>query len=153
MPYATPMKLLLQKVQSASVTVDDEVIGAINQGYLLFLGVLQGDSSYHADLLIEKLLKLRLFTSAEGKLNDLNIEEVSGELLVVSQFTLAGKVEKGNRPDYTQAESPDMAEKLYEYFVKKLQESTQCKVESGTFGAYMQVELMNDGPVTLLLEK
>jgi D-aminoacyl-tRNA deacylase len=147
------MKIVLQKVASANVAVEGECISAIQQGYVLLLGIMQGDTSYHADLLIKKLLTLRLFANKDGKLNDLNIEQVHGEILLVSQFTLAGTLKKGSRPDYTAAEQPDTAKKLYEYFIQTLIHSTQCNVATGTFGAHMQVELINDGPVTLLLEQ
>lgn len=147
------MKLVLQKVTQASVTVDGEVIGQIGKGYLLFLGVLHGDTAAQAELLAEKIVKLRLFDGENGKINDQSILDTEGEILVVSQFTLAGKFEKGNRPDYTQAEDPKSAKKLYEYFMEKLRQLGVNTVESGEFGAYMDVSLQNDGPVTLLLEK
>lgn len=147
------MRILLQKVTQASVSVDSEVIGEIGQGYLLFLGVLQGDSSAQAQLLAEKIVKLRLFDGEGGKINDKSILEIDGDILVVSQFTLAGRTEKGNRPDYTQAAPPDTAQKLYEYFIQKLTELGVSTVETGRFGAYMDVELRNDGPVTLVLER
>ena len=131
------MKVLLQKVTSAAVRVEGSTVGSIGPGYALLLGVLRGDTSLHVDLLVEKILKLRLFTSQAGKINDLNIEQAAGEVLVVSQFTLAGTVQKGSRPDYTQAEDPEVAEQLYNYFVTKLRESTKCTVHTGTFGAYM----------------
>ncbi len=147
------MRLLLQKVTEASVTVDGEVIGQIEQGYLLFLGILRGDTSAQAELLAEKVAKLRLFDSAEGKINDQSIIDISGDILVVSQFTLAGRLEKGNRPDYSQAAPPEDAKVLYEYFIRKLEQMGVQKVESGEFGAYMGVSLVNDGPVTLIIER
>lgn len=147
------MKLLLQRVSEASVLVDDETIGSISKGYLLFLGVLQGDTSAQAQLLAEKVVKLRLFDGNDGKINDQSIVDINGEILVVSQFTLAGSTEKGNRPDFTMAAPPDEAKVLYDYFVKKLEELGVQKVETGEFGAYMDVRLANDGPVTLILER
>lgn len=147
------MRIILQKVTDASVSVDEETVGSIGSGYLLFLGILQGDTSAQAELLAEKIVKLRLFDGADGKINDRSILDVKGEILVVSQFTLAGRTEKGNRPDYTQAASPDDAEKLYEYFIRKLKELGVETVASGAFGAYMDVALRNDGPVTLILER
>ena len=147
------MRLLLQKVSSSSVTVDGKIIGQIGDGYLLFLGVLEGDAAEQARSLAEKVVKLRLFPSDEGKINDRSLLDVGGEALVVSQFTLAGQFKKGNRPDYTQAASPEEAKKLYEQFVEELKTLGVTKVETGEFGAMMEVELVNEGPVTLLLER
>lgn len=147
------MKVVLQKVQVASVTVDGSVVGSIGQGYLLLLGVMQGDTSAQAELLAQKISSVRLFDGEDGKINDQSILDIGGSILVVSQFTLAGRLEKGNRPDYTQAAPPEDAEKLYEYFIGKLRELGVEHVESGTFGAMMDVRLTNDGPVTLILER
>jgi len=148
-----PMRLLLQKVSEASVSVDDQTVGQIGPGYLLFLGVMGGDTSAQAQLLAEKVTKLRLWPGEDGKINDRSLLDVGGDLLIISQFTLAGRLEKGNRPDYTQAAAPEEAEKLYEYFVEKLSELGVSRVEMGKFGAMMQVSLVNDGPVTLMLER
>ena len=147
------MRLILQKVTEASVSVDGEIVGQIDAGYLLFLGILHGDTAAQAELIAEKIVKTRLFDSADGKINDQSILDTGGSILVVSQFTLAGRLEKGNRPDYSQAESPDAAKVLYEYFIRKLEQLGVAKVESGEFGAYMVVTLKNDGPVTLILER
>ncbi|MBT4120137.1 MAG: D-tyrosyl-tRNA(Tyr) deacylase [Candidatus Peribacter sp.] len=147
------MRLILQKVTEASVSVDGEIVGQIDAGYLLFLGILHGDTAAQAELIAEKIVKTRLFDSADGKINDQSILDTGGSILVVSQFTLAGRLEKGNRPDYSQAESPDAAKVLYEYFIRKLEQLGVAKVESGEFGAYMDVTLKNDGPVTLILER
>lgn len=147
------MKVLLQRVKQASVEIDGETVGSIQKGYLLFVGILQGDTSAHAQLLAEKVVKLRLFEGPDGKINDQSLLDIQGELLVISQFTLAGSTEKGNRPDYTAAARPGEAEMLYDYFVSKLEELQVKRVETGKFGAMMQVHLINDGPVTLLLEK
>ena len=147
------MRLLLQKVSEASVSVDAEVIGTIGNGYLLFLAILQGDTSAQAELLAQKVIKTRLFTGADGTINDRSIIDIGGEILVVSQFTLAGRLEKGNRPDYSQAMPPDDARVLYEYFIRKLEQLGVQKVENGEFGAHMEVSLINDGPVTLFLER
>ena len=147
------MRLLLQRVTEASVTVDSEIVGQIGKGYLLFLGVMHGDTAAHAKLLAEKIIKLRLFDGEGGKINDRSILDREGDILVVSQFTLAGRVEKGNRPDYTQAAPPDEAETLYEYFIDTLKKLGVKTVESGTFGASMNVKLQNDGPVTLIIER
>lgn len=148
-----PVRLLLQKVSEASVSVDDQTVGQIGPGYLLFLGVMEGDTSAQAQLLAEKVTKLRLWTGEDGKINDRSLLDVGGDVLVISQFTLAGRLEKGNRPDYTQAAAPEEAEKLYEYFVEKLQSLGVARVETGEFGAMMQVALVNDGPVTLILDR
>ena len=147
------MKVVLQRVAQASVTVADEMVGQIGKGYLLLFGVVDGDTSAQAQLLAEKIVKLRLFDGEGSKINDQSILDIDGDILVVSQFTLAGRFEKGNRPDYTQAASPDEAEKLYEYFIGKLTELGVSTVQHGQFGAMMDVSLSNDGPVTLILEK
>ncbi|MAE68417.1 MAG: D-aminoacyl-tRNA deacylase [Candidatus Peribacteraceae bacterium] len=147
------MRIVLQKVTEASVTVNGEVVGQIDRGYLLFLGIIRGDTSAQAELLAEKIVKLRLFDSKEGKINDQSILDINGNILVVSQFTLAGRLEKGNRPDFTPAAPPEDAKVLYEYFIRKLEALGVQTVESGEFGAYMDVALRNDGPVTLILER
>jgi len=147
------MKVILQKVTEASVSVSDEVIGQIGTGYLLFIGVISGDTSAHAALLAEKIVKTRLFDGENGKMNDRSILDIGGEILVVSQFTLAGTLQKGNRPDYSGAAAPDDAKVLYEYFIKKLKGLVVETVEAGVFGAYMDVSLKNDGPVTLILDR
>ncbi len=147
------MKVLLQRVTEASVTVDSTMIGTIGRGYLLFLCVLKGDTSAQAALLAEKIVKLRLFPDEQGKINDRSILDVGGDILVVSQFTLAGRAEKGNRPDYTHAAPPEEAKVLYAYFIGKLRELGVTRVVSGAFGAVMDVKLCNHGPVTLWLER
>ncbi|MDD5103536.1 MAG: D-aminoacyl-tRNA deacylase [Candidatus Peribacteraceae bacterium] len=147
------MRLVLQRVKEASVTVDGQIVGAIGAGYLILLCVMKGDTSLQAQLLAEKIVKLRLFDSVGGKVNDRSLLDVHGEVLVVSQFTLAADIQKGNRPDYTAAAGPEEAKILYEYFMQKLRELDVQKVEGGRFGAAMSVQLTNDGPVTLILEK
>lgn len=147
------MKLLLQKVTQASVTVDEEIIGQIGIGYVLFIGIVSGDTSAQAELLAEKVVKLRLFDSKEGKINDLSILDTEGDILVVSQFTLAGSTQKGNRPDYSAAAAPEDAKVLYEYFIRKLEQLGVANVHTGQFGAYMDVHILNDGPVTLMFER
>lgn len=151
--YTVRMRILLQRVTQASVSVDKQVVGSIERGYLLFLGVMQGDTEEQALWLARKISALRLFNGEDGKINDLNILDIVGEALVVSQFTLAGDFKKGNRPDYTASSSPDEATKLYEYFIDALKKEGIQNVQSGTFGAMMQVSLTNDGPVTLWLER
>ncbi len=147
------MKILLQKVKNASVTVDGEEVGAIGRGYLIFIGIMEEDSWEAANWLAQKVTSLRLFDGDYGKINEASLMDVGGEVLVVSQFTLAAKLEKGNRPDYTRAAAPDIAERLYKHFIYQLKEMGVAKVEAGTFGAHMEVTLTNDGPVTLLIEK
>ncbi|OIO53168.1 D-tyrosyl-tRNA(Tyr) deacylase [Candidatus Peregrinibacteria bacterium CG1_02_54_53] len=147
------MRLVLQRVSEASVAVDDQTAGSIGRGYMILLCVMRGDTSLQAQWLAEKLVKLRLFDGSEGKVNDRSLLDMDGEVLVVSQFTLAGDIAKGNRPDYTAAAGPEEAKMLYEYFMKKLKELGVRKVEGGVFGAMMSVQLTNDGPVTLVLEK
>ena len=146
------MRILLQKVTHAAVTVDGETVGAIQQGYLLFLGVMCGDDEGKAQWLAEKIINLRLFESEDGTINGRSIVDVGGSIVVVSQFTLAGDVQKGNRPDYTAAAPREEAKRLYEIFMGILR-AKGVTVQSGTFGAHMHVDLENDGPVTLLLER
>ena len=147
------MSMVLEKVAEAAVSVDGETVGSIGEGYLLLFGVLRGDTAAQAQLLAEKIVKLRLFDGENGKINDRSVLDAGGGILVVSQFTLAGNTEKGNRPDYTAAAPPDEARMLYEYFIGKLRELGVARVEAGEFGAHMDVSLRNDGPVTLILEK
>ncbi|PIR48544.1 D-tyrosyl-tRNA(Tyr) deacylase [Candidatus Peregrinibacteria bacterium CG10_big_fil_rev_8_21_14_0_10_55_24] len=147
------MRLLLQRVSSASVRVDGTIVGSIDRGYLLFLCVMEGDTEEQARWLAEKVTKLRLFDGADGTVNDRCLLDIGGGLLVVSQFTLAGRTEKGNRPDYTSAASPQQAQRLYEFFIACLHAAGIPRVEAGTFGALMAVELVNDGPVTLYMER
>ena len=147
------MRILLQKVRSSSVVVDGKTVGSIGKGYLLFLGILQGDTDQQGKWLAEKVTKLRLFDGEDGTINDRSVLDIGGQILVVSQFTLAGKTEKGNRPDYTGAAKPDEAKALYESFIGNLRYLGVAKVEAGVFGAHMTVALVNDGPVTLMLER
>jgi D-tyrosyl-tRNA(Tyr) deacylase len=146
------MKIILQRCTSASVSMNNETRN-IQQGYVLLLGVMADDNEDDADKLIQKILNVRLFTNNEGKINDLSIQDISGDILVVSQFTLAGTLKKGNRPDYTTAMEPNKARELYEYVIAVLQKNERLgTIETGEFGAYMQVTLVNDGPVTLVLD-
>lgn len=144
------MKAVIQRVSRASVTVDGQVIGAIDQGYLVLLGVAQGDTRETADRIVKKLLSLRIFADENGKTN-LSIRDVNGSLLIVSQFTLCADTRHGNRPSFTTAAAPDMAQELYEYVID-LCRSQNIPVEHGSFGADMKVELLNDGPFTIILE-
>ena len=147
------MKVVLQKVKNASVKVKQETVGEISHGFLLLLGITHEDTEKEADWLVEKILKLRLFSDNNSEsFMDKNIQEVGGSVLVVSQFTLYGECKKGTRPSFTKASRPEHAEPLYNYFVKKMGESG-IKTETGVFGAEMEVDLMNNGPITLILEK
>jgi D-aminoacyl-tRNA deacylase len=145
------MKVVLQRVRSARVTVDGAVIGLIGPGLLLLLGVHHSDTHAYADFLAAKCAELRIFPDAEGKMN-LSAKDLNLEALVVSQFTLYGQCDKGRRPNFMDAAEPGLAEKLYLYFVTALRGQLE-KVETGQFGAMMQVELVNDGPVTLILTR
>jgi D-tyrosyl-tRNA(Tyr) deacylase len=142
------MRALVQRVSEASVTVDGSIVGEIGQGLLVFLGVRHDDTELQAKQLAQKVVQLRIFPDDEGKMNR-SVRELSGALLIVSQFTLYGNAQKGNRPSYTEAAKPDLALHLYHSFVKHCRE-TGITVETGTFQAHMQVRLINDGPVTLL---
>ncbi|HCR73029.1 MAG TPA: D-tyrosyl-tRNA(Tyr) deacylase [Ruminococcus sp.] len=144
------MKIVLQRVRKASVRVDGKITGSINQGYLVLLGVGNDDTEKDCERLALKISNLRIFSDENDKIN-LSIKDVNGEMLVVSQFTLYADCRKGNRPNFTMAGKPDMAEKLYEYFISECKKYIP-KVESGIFGADMQVELINDGPFTVILE-
>ena len=145
------MRALLQRVSSASVTVDGRITGQINQGYVILLGVTHSDTAAEADWLANKIAGLRLFEDADDKMN-LSLFDVGGSVLVVSQFTLYGDARKGRRPSFTDAARPEQAEPLVDTFCDKLRQRG-LTVATGVFGAMMQVEIHNDGPVTLLLEK
>jgi D-tyrosyl-tRNA(Tyr) deacylase len=145
------MRLLLQRVSRAEVRVDGRVTGTIDRGFLLLVGFTHDDSDDRLAWMAEKVIGMRLFTDAEGKMN-LALADVGGALLVVSQFTLYGDAQKGRRPSFIDAARPEAAEALYERFVSMLRERGQ-RVETGEFGAMMEVELVNEGPVTLWLER
>lgn len=145
------MKLVVQRVKNAKVEVDEKTVGSINQGFLVLLGVTHTDTRSKADYLVKKLCNLRVFEDENGKMN-LGLKDVEGELLIVSQFTLYADCSQGNRPSFINAAKPDAANELYEYFCEKCKEQN-IKVEKGIFGAVMKVSLLNDGPVTIILEK
>ncbi|MGN0152083.1 MAG: D-aminoacyl-tRNA deacylase [Wujia sp.] len=142
------MRLVIQRVKHASVAVDEKIVGNIGQGLLVLLGVGEGDTEAYADKFVDKLLKLRIFEDGEGKTN-LSVSDVHGEILVVSQFTLYADCRKGNRPSFVHAAPPQQAEQLYEYFKQQVKEKYGA-VECGIFGADMKVELLNDGPFTII---
>ena len=144
------MKFVIQRVLEASVAVEGNMIGKIDKGFLVFIGVGQNDTQEIADKLIKKLVGLRIFEDAEGKTN-LALADVGGELLLISQFTLYANCKKGFRPSFTDSGSPDMANELYEYIIKKCKESVP-NVQTGEFGADMKVSLINDGPFTIILD-
>lgn len=144
------MKGLIQRVKKASVRTDSQLYSQINEGILIFLGVEKGDEKSNADKLAEKLVKLRIFEDENGKMNK-SVQDINGSILVVSQFTLAGDCKKGTRPSFDKAELPQKANELYEYFISKLK-SMNIPTQTGSFGAMMDVELINDGPVTFMLE-
>ena len=143
------MKFVIQRVKRASVSVDNNVIGSINKGFLILLGVNNTDTVDIADKMVQKLLNLRIFEDENGKTN-LDIKSVSGEMLIISQFTLCADCRKGNRPSFTNAGNPDTANMLYEYVISKCKEQIK-DVEHGQFGAHMEVSLINDGPFTIIL--
>lgn len=144
------MKLVIQRVTHASVTVDNNVIGKIGKGYIVLIGVSDTDTKEIADKMLDKMIKLRIFEDENGKTN-LSLADVGGELLLISQFTLYANCKKGNRPSFIEAGSPDHANALYEYIIEKCKERVDV-VEQGEFGAEMKVELLNDGPFTVILD-
>jgi D-aminoacyl-tRNA deacylase len=146
------MRVVIQRVKSSQVAVDDKVIGKIGRGLNLLVGIADTDTAAELDWMAKKCLELRLFPGEEGDRFDQSVQEIKGELLVISQFTLYGDCRKGRRPSFDRAAAPAVAEKRYEEFVAKLRQSG-LKVETGKFGAMMQVLIENDGPVTILLER
>lgn len=150
------MKCILQRVRQASVSVEGQVLSEIGQGLLVFFGVEKTDTETQLDYFVKKILNLRIFSDTHGKMNlsiqDLQSQDIQGELLVVSQFTLASDCRKGNRPGFDNAKPPSEALALYDRFVQKLRVSSSVPVQTGQFGADMQIALINDGPVTFILD-
>ncbi len=144
------MKFLIQRVKYASVTVDEKVIGSIDKGFLVLIGVSNDDTKEIADKLVKKLVGLRIFEDENGKTN-LSLADVNGSLLLVSQFTLYANCKKGYRPSFIEAGAPDMANEMYEYIINECKKTVPI-VERGEFGADMKVELLNDGPFTIILD-
>ena len=144
------MKLVIQRVKHASVTVEGNVTGKVGKGFLVFIGIADSDTKEIADQYVKKLLNLRIFEDENGKTN-LSLKDVNGELLLISQFTLYADCRKGNRPSFINAGAPDMAKALYEYMIEACRKEIPV-VQTGIFGADMQVELLNDGPFTVVLD-
>ena len=144
------MRFVIQRVTEASVTIDGEISGKIGKGYLVLIGVADTDTKEIADKMIRKMIGLRIFEDEQGKTN-LSLDAVGGELLLISQFTLYANCKRGNRPSFIEAGKPDMANEMYEYIIEKCRESVE-EVQTGEFGADMKVQLLNDGPFTILLD-
>lgn len=145
------MKFVIQRVSNAKVEVENEVVGKIQKGFLVLIGIKDTDTEKEADYLVKKLINLRVFEDENGKMN-LSLKDVDGELLLVSQFTLYGDTTGGNRPSFIEAAKPEKANELYEYIIDECKKNIS-KVEKGIFGADMKVSLLNDGPVTIIMEK
>lgn len=145
------MKLVVQRVKNAQVDIDGKTVGKIEKGFMVLLGVTHSDTKQEADYLVKKLCNLRVFEDENGKMN-LGLKDIKGELLIISQFTLYADCTGGNRPSFIGAARPEIAEPLYQYFCNEC-EKNGIKVEKGIFGADMKVSLLNDGPVTIILEK
>lgn len=144
------MRFVIQRVTEASVTIHGEISGKIGKGYLVLIGVADTDTKEIADKMIRKMIGLRIFEDEQGKTN-LSLADVDGGLLLVSQFTLYANCKRGNRPSFIEAGKPDMANEMYEYIIEKCRESVE-EVQTGEFGADMKVQLLNDGPFTILLD-
>ena len=145
------MKVVIQRVSQATVKVSDKIISEIKLGFLILLGVEKSDSKQDIDWLVNKISNLRIFSDNELKMN-LSIKDIKGEIIVVSQFTLHAKTKKGNRPSYIKAANPEQAEPLYDEFILQLKNESAVSVQSGVFGANMQVDIVNDGPVTIIID-
>lgn len=145
------MRIVIQRVSEASVRIDGDLVGQIEQGLLILLGIEHDDTEKDADYLLQKLINLRIFSDADGKMN-LSVQDVNGGILVVSQFTLHAATKKGNRPSYIRAARPEQAIPLYEYFVAEIQNQYSGTIQMGQFGADMKIGLVNDGPVTIIMD-
>ena len=146
------MRIVVQRVKKAQVEVDNKIVGKIEKGFLVLIGITHTDEKEEADYLAKKLCNLRVFEDENEKIN-LNLKQVEGKLLIVSQFTLYANCKDGNRPSFTQAALPEKAKELYDYFCTQCKEKYGIETEKGIFGADMQVKIQNDGPVTIILEK
>lgn len=145
------MRVVIQRVSEAAVKIDGNIVGEISKGLLVLLGIAQEDTEQDALYLLQKLINLRIFSDADGKMN-LSVQDCGGELLIVSQFTLYADTKKGNRPSYIRAARPEHAIPLYEFFLQELQKQFQGPIQTGKFGADMKVSLINDGPVTIIMD-
>ena len=145
------MKFVIQRVKNAQVDVDNKTVGKIDNGFLVLIGITHTDTKEIADYLVKKLINLRVFEDENGKMN-LSLKDINGAILLVSQFTLYADCSGGNRPSFTEAAKPDLANELYDYIISECKKKVD-KVETGIFGADMKVSLLNDGPVTIILEK
>lgn len=146
------MRIVIQRVKCASVTINGRVTGKIEKGMLLFVGIHENDTQTDADWFIRKLPNLRIFEDDQGKMNR-SLQDCNGGILIVSQFTLYGNTKKGMRPSFIEAARPEIAEPIYDYIIDQLKKENGLRVESGEFGAMMEIELINDGPVTLIMER
>ena len=146
------MKLIIQRVKESSLEIENKILSSIGFGMVVLIGISKTDNRDIAKNLADKISKLRIFNGDNGKMNK-NIQEINGEVLVVSQFTLYADTKKGNRPSFISAAKPEMAVNLYSYFIEQLQKLVKSKIKTGKFGADMKVKLINDGPVTIILEK
>ncbi len=144
------MKVVIQRVSEASVTVGGQIVGAISNGLLLLIGIDEQDDESDANWLVQKILNLRIFSDVEGKMN-LSVQDIQGEILCISQFTLIAEYKKGNRPGFSKAAKPEQAIPLFEYFKNEISKS-RLKTESGIFGTDMKVSLLNNGPVTIVMD-
>ena len=145
------MRLVIQRASEASVKIEDEIVGKIQQGLVILIGIEEQDTTEDADWLIQKISQLRVFSDENGKMN-LSILEIKGSFLIISQFTLHASTKKGNRPSYIKAAKPEIAIPLYNYFIDSLKTNSNLLVETGKFGADMKVALVNDGPVTIIMD-
>ena len=145
------MRLIIQRVSKASVSIDSKIVGQIQQGFLVLVGIENADQLEDVNWLVQKLIGLRVFSDDEGKMN-LSVKDVLGNILVVSQFTLFASTVKGNRPSFIRSAKPDFAVPMYEYFINRLKSESGLDIQTGIFGADMQIELVNDGPVTIFID-
>lgn len=145
------MRLIIQRVKNASVTIENTVFSSIKEGLMVLVGIEDSDDEKDADWLVQKLINMRIFSDAEGKMN-LSVKDINGEILIVSQFTLHASTQKGNRPSFIKAARPEKAIPLYESFIQKLNLESGKECKTGVFGADMKVELVNDGPVTIFID-
>jgi D-tyrosyl-tRNA(Tyr) deacylase len=145
------MRVVIQRVKKANVSIDEQIVGNINQGLLILLGIENADNENDIKWLVQKILGLRIFSDAEGKMN-LSVSDIQGELLIVSQFTLFASTVKGNRPSFLNSAKPDISIPLYENFLEVIRKETSLKIETGKFGADMEVLLINDGPITIIID-